>query len=215
MKSGSMWKAEWLRCTVAVVMILVAGVSAASAQNLKDDIVNNDLEALKGKVALLEPNFKDFPYLAHYLKNTKRYDQQMVDYLISQGAGVDQVDEFGVGPLYYAIIADNLEAVSTLIAAKANVNVEWRKPKDMDWYYIDPLNYFDSKTASFTASSPSASSSTQRPLGFALYCGNTDIVPVLLKAGADPLGWIYRVKDERASTATAAASTPSWGIRRS
>lgn len=71
---------------------LVVLTHGGHAQNLKDDLVNNDLEGLKSKVALLSPNFKDFPYVAYYLKNTKEYQQRMLDYLLSMGATPDQTD---------------------------------------------------------------------------------------------------------------------------
>lgn len=182
---------------ILALVLLVLGTTAF-AQNLKDDIVNNDLDGLKAKVALLEPDFKGYSYIAYYLKNTKEYQQVMLDYLVSKGASPDQIDEAGVGPLYYAIDTDNLEAVMTLIAAKAKVNAEWKKPRDVDWEYN--LQVFDVKKASFVYEGKE--NLTLRPLAVALYCSNTDIVPALLKAGADPLGWLYLIKDVKLSTAT-------------
>jgi len=193
-----------------LVIVLVLLGSKVFAQNLKDDIVNNDLEGLKSKVALLEPDFKAFPYIAHYLRNAREYQQVMIDYLISKGASPDQVDDRGVGPLYYAIASDNLEAVATLIAAKANVNSEWTKPKDAFWDYdfsinkddVNELPLFDAKKIEFVYDG--MGKFTLRPLAVALYSRNTDIVPALLKAGADPLGWLYHIKDVKLSTPTKA-----------
>ncbi|TCW60262.1 ankyrin repeat domain-containing protein [Treponema sp. J25] len=186
---------------------LVVLTHGGHAQNLKDDLVNNDLEGLKSKVALLSPNFKDFPYVAYYLKNAKEYQQRMLDYLLSMGATPDQTDEDGVGPLYYAIADGNLEAVNTLIAAKANVNAGWTKPQNVSWDYdfeiekdrIKELPLFDLKKVA--VSYDGRGKITLRPLAVALYCKNTDIVPVLLKAGADPLATLYQIKDEKRSTA--------------
>lgn len=197
----------WLKRTIFMLFILVSLGGLVHAQNLKDDIVNNDLDGLKSKVALLEPDFKGFPYIAYYLKKTEQYEQSMLDYLLAKGSSPDQVDDQGVGPLYYAITMDNLEAVSTLVAAKANLNAEWVMPKNRWWYYrneisrenVCELPLFDVKEMDFT--NKGQGKSTLRPLAVALYSGNTDIVPALLKSGADPLGWLYHIKDAKLSTA--------------
>lgn len=197
--------------TLALFLELAAFGGVVHAQNLKDNILNNDLDGLKAKVALLEPSFKDFPYIAFYLGNTKEYQQSMLDYLISKGASADQIDDQGVGPLYYAITTNNLNAVTTLIAAKANVNHGWSKPEGVNWAYgyssevytrsgrVVELDLFDPSQGQFILAG--AGKSTLRPLAVALYSEDTDIVPTLLKAGADPLGWIYRIKDTKTSTA--------------
>jgi ankyrin repeat protein len=199
--------AFWLKRVFFMFLALGVLGGALYAQNLKDDIANNDLDGLKAKVALLEPDFKGFPYVAYYLKNTKEYQQVMLDYLLAKGANPDQVDDKGVGPLYYAIASDNLEAVTTLITAKAKVNAEWTRPKDVRWSYelniqkdyVSELPLFDAKEIAFIHGADGKS--TLRPLAVALYSGNTDIVPALLKAGADPLGWLYRIQDAKLSTA--------------
>jgi len=198
----------------AALAVFLIGFSASSlgAQNLKDDITNNDLEGLKSKVALLSPDFKDFGYVAHYLKTCEDYQQSMLDYLLSQGASPDQVDQYGVGPLYWAIARDNLEAVKALIAAKADVNAAWKSPKGGDeWSCYNAigsdspiaLEVFDSKNREFKGFYDASTAIQLRPLAVALYSRNTDIVPVLLKAGADPLAYVYRIKDDKASTAKA------------
>jgi ankyrin repeat protein len=47
------------------------------------------------------------------------------------------------------------------------------------------------------------------PLAAALYSNNTDIVPALLKAGADPLGSLYEIKDPKSSS----SSNPVYSYR--
>lgn len=195
-----------LKQTICILFALVVLSGVVHAQNLKDDIVNNDLDGLKSKVALLEPDFKAFPYIAHYLKNTEQYEQSMLDYLLEKGSSPDQVDDQGVGPLYYAIAMDNPEAVTTLVTAKANVNAEWVKPKDGYWSSdfkisretVHEMPLFDAKEIQFTYYGQGKS--TLRPLAVALYSRNTDVVPTLLKAGADPLGWLYQIKDDKLSS---------------
>ena len=211
MSSMSRERQPVIRAALASFLIVFAAFSLG-AQNLKDDITNNDLEGLKSKVALLSPDFKDFGYVAHYLKTCEDYQQSMLDYLLSQGASPDQVDRYGVGPLYWAIARDNLEAVKTLIAAKADVNAAWKSPKDGDYWHCEngidddapyAFQVFDAANMEFTGFYDASTAIQLRPLAAALYSGNTDIVPALLKAGADPLAYVYRVKDDKASTAKA------------
>jgi ankyrin repeat protein len=190
------------RSTVVLALVaLVAFAAPLAAQNLKDDITNNDLDGLKSKVALLAPDFKAFPYVAYYLRQTKEYQQPMLDYLIAQGASVDQVDDQGVGALYYAIDNDNYEAVKALIANKANVNASWKAVGDVhypNFFRKDKIAFTNYETKDFSLDAKR--DVIIKPLFMAIQSGDTDIVPALLKAGADPLGEMYRLKDLKNST---------------
>jgi ankyrin repeat protein len=199
-----------LRFQVSILSLCFVLASAAlGAQNLKDDITNNDLEGLKSKVALLSPDFKDFAYICHYLRTADSYQAAMLDYLLAQGASPDQVDESGVGALYWAIAKDNLEAVNKLIAKKANVNAAWPCPKGKYWMISNSigkeepraLELFDAKDQVFGSYSALDAYIQMRPLAAALYSSDADIVSALLKAGADPSAYLYRIKDEKASAA--------------
>ena len=193
-----------MRAILLSVCLLLGTITFLSAQNLKDDITNNDLQALKSKVALLEPDFKGFPYLAHYLSTTQEYQQTMLDYLIAQGADVDQVDDRGVGPLYHGIVNSNLGAVQTLIASKAKVNAGWKKPKKGSFVQFPQYTQGGETYSGFSSANGYIQSSDEvvlRPLWVAFQSSNVDMVPTLLAAGADPLGLLYNVKDDKASTA--------------
>jgi len=193
-----------MRAILLSVCLLLGTITFLSAQNLKVDITNNDLEALKSKVALLEPDFKAFPYLAHYLATTKEFQQNMLDYLIAQGADVDQVDDRGVGPLYHGIVNSNLGAVQTLIASKAKVNAGWKKPKNGSFVEFPLYTQGGETYSGFSSANGNIESSDEvvlRPLWVAFQSSNVDMVPTLLAAGADPLGLLYNVKDNKTSTA--------------
>ncbi|HQE66816.1 MAG TPA: hypothetical protein PLE05_08270, partial [Bacillota bacterium] len=73
---------------LAVLLVLLAN-TVLFAQSIYDDIMNNDLDALKTKVDLLNPNLKDAPYLADYLSQGEQYDSAVFDYLLSKGADPD------------------------------------------------------------------------------------------------------------------------------
>jgi ankyrin repeat protein len=184
--------------TLAMMVILC---NPLAAQNLKDDIAKNDLEGLKSKAALLSPDFKGFPYLPYYLSQAKEYQQSMLDYLISQGASVDQVDDQGVGALYYAIANDNYEAVKTLIANKVNVNASWKAIGDVhypNFFRKDQPGFTKYETKDFALDA--RRDVAIKPLFIGTLSGDTNIVPALLAAGADPLGEMYRLKDLKQST---------------
>ncbi|HON14786.1 MAG TPA: ankyrin repeat domain-containing protein [Treponema sp.] len=180
-------------------------ISGLGAQSIKDDLISNNIEGLQTKIKLLDQSLKDGPYIATYLKYSKQYDQKMLDFLLSNGANPDQVDENGVGPLYYAIAGNNYDAVITLINAKANVNAAWKKTKDSYWEYdfgisreqVYELPIYNSKTNEFINDYSIRGTSTLRPLAAALYSKNPDIVTALLTAGADPLGSLYLIKDKK------------------
>ena len=197
-------------------IFMVFGLLFLGAQNLKDDITNNDLEALKSKVALLEPDFKAFPYLAHYLSTTKAYQQAMLDYLIAQGADVNQVDDSGVGPLYYGITKSNLGAVQTLIASEVKVNAGW-KLKNFDngerllypSFFLSSSGQFTDNYQSFNSGGKRVAQSealTLQPLWVAFQSASVAMVPELLAAGADPVGSLYNLKDDQSSTAKKAVN---------
>lgn len=190
-----------MRTTNKILILVACFLMAAtvSAQNLQDDIKNNNLEGLKSKVALLSPDFKEFPYIAFYLKNTESYEQATLDYLLAQGASPDQIDEEGAGPLYWAIKTNNLMAVETLIAAKANVNAAWKGDLGIWYFFRKDTNQF-SFYADGNVTINDSKDKSVRPLLVALKSNDTDIIKELLKAGADPLAETYKVLDTKKST---------------
>ncbi|HQK35026.1 MAG TPA: transporter substrate-binding domain-containing protein [Spirochaetia bacterium] len=167
--------------------------------------MNNDLDALKTKVDLLNPNLKDAPYLADYLSQGEQYDSAVFDYLLSKGADPDKIDQSGYGPLYYAIRNENLDAVQRLIAAKADVNASWKYNTmiihiDNEFLFYD---FFDPVKQVWTDRIDNIDIYDfyqMRPLVIALRQSNIEITKALLKAGADPLGITYKVKNAKAST---------------
>jgi ankyrin repeat protein len=188
--------------TLILAGALFASASLLPAQNLKEDIQQNELTGLENKVALLEPDFKKFPYLAYYLEKADEYQQRMFDYLVAHGADVNQVDDSGLGPLYYAIKASNLQAVNALIARKANVNAAWIS---LDFYMAPEVLTYHGKDIKFdrpgtTEQDRKSGVVKIRPLWVALSASDPDIIAALLAAGADPLAETWHLKDEKAST---------------
>lgn len=194
-------------CVKALALLAVLLMSVAlCAQSFLDDIYNNDLDSLKVKVELLNPNFKDAPYLANYLQKSESYDRAMFEYLLSKGADPNKLDEYGYGPLYYALRNENFDAMQLLIAAKADVNASWKY--DSMNVHIDEeflfFNYFDAGKQEWVSKLDGTYVDDFyqiRPLTIALGKSNVEITKALLKAGADPLGIIYQIKNAKASTA--------------
>ncbi len=55
----------------------------------------------------------------------------MTDFLIANGADVNQVDQSGFGPLYYAIKFDRRGAFDKIVALKVNVNTTWKATQSL------------------------------------------------------------------------------------
>lgn len=88
---------------ISLASALVLAVSSLFAGSLYDDIKNNDLQALKRKVELLEAPLDKEPYLAFYLKNASSFKPAMFDYLLGKGADPNLADAEGARPLHWAI----------------------------------------------------------------------------------------------------------------
>lgn len=193
-------------CVKVMSLLAVLFMSAALfAQSLLDDIYNNDLDSLKVKVELLNPNFKDAPYLANYLQKSESYDHAMFEYLLSKGADPNKMDEYGYGPLYYALRNENFDAVQRLIAAKADVNASWKYDSmnvhiDEEFIFFDYFDPAKQEWIDYLDGTYISDFYQIRPLTIALGKSNVEITKALLKAGADPLGIIYQIKNAKAST---------------
>jgi len=183
-------------------LFVLCALLAAGAQTLYDDMFANDIESFNRKAELSEIDLKKGSYIADYLchnnyhkngydysEKGRNYSQPMLDNLIAKGASVNAVDKYGVGPLYWAVYYNNYGAVKALLAAKAQANAKWTLSKDIrqnsDIYYP---NYYDKKEKRWSTHSEDL---IMRPLGAATLNADPDIVAMLLKAGADPMGTTY------------------------
>lgn len=111
-------------------------------------------------------------------------------------------DEFSMGPLYWAILGDIMDAVASLVTRKANDNAAWTHKGERYDSRIRKPEFYPYGRSDFW--SYSMELAVVRPLSIALLCSNVDILPALLKAGADPLAVTFKAKDESKSTAKAA-----------
>lgn len=203
--------------------LIVAGLAALStlgAQSITDTMYENDVDAFNRKVKVTGTDLKKGSYIADYLRDldrsrrnesdtgytlTHKYSQEMLDNLIAQGASVEGADKYGLGPLYWACFYNNLGAVKSLIAAKANVNAKWTFTKAvnginaiwLDESRIEYPDYFNMKTGLYQYLPANA---VVRPLAIALFNSRPEIVQALLAAGADPTGTVYSIKGKSTVT---------------
>jgi formylglycine-generating enzyme len=167
------------------------------AVNVVDDLVGNDLDGFKRKVALLDIDLRQEPYLAIYLKGAKEIKHEVVQYLVDAGAGIDAPDEErGLPPLVWAISRDDSWAVDLLLKAGANPNARLPGLESM-------LEYFGSDCAELSVT----------PLYYAAMFDSGSSTKALLTKGAKPSLQVLARKGPRAepSPSASASAAPSYG----
>lgn len=176
-----------------------------------NDILTNQVSNLEKKVALLSPNFKEMPYLALYLARSETYSQAMFDFLIAQGADVDQADAGGYGPLFGAIRRGEPGAFHALLDRKANVNARWKSNASTILGTLGqslelPSMSFDAKKDALVKAGIAKNRWTASPLWATFKFGRPAMARELLARGADPLAEVLYVYDRESST----AKTPAY-----
>ncbi len=94
---------------------------------------------------------------------------EIVNYLINQGAKLEDMDEYGYIPLHFAAQSGHLQTVITLVEAGSNIN----KVSQKKHYRL-----FDINTEKTTGSG-------ETPLHRACHLGHVDVAKYLLNNGAD------------------------------
>lgn len=208
---------------LTLVLAVLAGFSIF-AQNLKEDVYNNDLSSLKKKVKLLDADFSGTAILADYMKtrdNEKMpFDLKMFNYLIENKADINLANQDGFSPLHYAVSRNQLDAVKLLIKNGADLNIKTKEKRPALYYaiYNDNLtmvktlveagcdvspvwteNYYNylvknSNRLDYLIKDYSSSYKVS-PVLQALFCHNEEILPYLLKKGSDYKTFVYSEKN--------------------
>ncbi len=205
--------------------LLLAGLTclSLSAQNLKEDVFNNDLSSLKKKIKLLETDFSGTSILADYMKSrnnqTNPFDDKMFNYLIELKADVNVKNSDGMAPIHYACSRNQLDAMKKLIKNGADVNVTTKEGKPPVYFAIYNENLKMVKALVEAGCSPTSAWKQQEndsatgndryeritrrtyydlcvtPVFQAIFSRNEEILPYLIKKGFNLSQQMYTGKD--------------------
>jgi ankyrin repeat protein len=197
-----------MRMLLSVFLVTIFTYSS-SAQSLIEDLVENNISGAKKKIQLLEPDMKEKPYVANYVRETKEFKPSSATFIVQSGADITQADEYGLTPLSYSILRNDssykwlfandkrldpnqkIKVKSSTFAAIANqmFNPPGREFRMDQFYVFTPLVMTEADEYFFS------------PLWIAVEMGTPETVTALLDAGADPFLTISQFKDLKKSTA--------------
>lgn len=130
-------------------------------------------------------HFKDGNGETPLLLAVKGGSTAVVEFLIEHGANVNDFNDDGTSPLYVAVENDNLEITKALL--KAGIAIENETGKRVFERHVEPA-----KTLLEAQETSSRKSSLNELLKLAVFRGHCNITKMLLEAGANANGEIYK-----------------------
>jgi len=98
---------------IAFFGFIIASISLNS-QTLLDDLKNNNLEGFSRKLTVLDVKMDSYPFLAYYLKNASDIKVDAVRLLVDSGAAINESDDDGIRPIFFAVIRGNIDVIKYL-----------------------------------------------------------------------------------------------------